>query len=409
MKIVHLSNTDSGGAIELHAAMLEHGVSSKMLVKGYDVGGVPEIYKISNFMRYRSNLGSYVSKLFLPKNNPDLSMFSIPLIGGNIHKHPFLKEAEVIYLHFVAQSSFISLFELESLLKLNKPVVFVTRDMWPMTGGCHYFLDCNSFRSSCNNCPHYESKGGVINWSNWQLQKKEAIFKKYSNLIFVGISDWCKAELSNSFATNSRKSFAIGNAIDTNLFQVKSKKKCKERLSLPLNMPVIGFGARSVNSPIKGYNYLKQAIGILNDKGINISIATFGSNNTEKLSSNHYHLGYINSREEMVDYYNALDIYISPTLAEAFGNTVAEAMACGTPVVGFNTGGLKDIIDHKENGYLANYKDANDLATGILFLLEKIKKSESLSISCRDKIITHFSRKAVVEKHMNLINTEFGI
>lgn len=409
MKVLHLSSTDSGGAIELHAGMLEYGIQSRMLVKGNDLGGVSSIFRVSDLRRNRSNLGSYISKLFLPDSNSDLSMFSLPLLGAGIQNHPFVKDADVIYLHFVAQSSFISIFELENLLKLNKPVVFVTRDMWSMTGGCHSFLDCESYQYSCSICPHYINSISLFNWPQWQLKKKKIIFSKYPNLIFVGISDWCSIELKKSFATKNRKSFTIPNAINVNLFTIYDKVKLKRSFGFDPNIPILGFGARSVNSTLKGFDFLKKAIKILDEKGIIFSVASFGSNNAENLSKVHYHLGYIDSREKMAEYFNAIDIYISPTLAEAFGNTVAEAMACGTPVVGFETGGLIDIIDHRDNGYLAKYKSAEDLANGIIYFLEKVKIVDNLQFKCREKIVSNFSREVVVSQHVQLLKKEFGI
>lgn len=214
-----------------------------------------------------------------------------------------------------------------------------------------------------------------------------------------------------SFATKSRKSFAIGNAIDTDLFTISDKKKSKEKLGLPVNVPVIGFGARSVSSTIKGFGYLKTALKKLKNEGVeNFAIATFGSSNIDALSSNHFHFGFINERKAMAEFYNAIDVYVSPTLAEAFGNTVAESMACGTPVVGFNTGGLKDIVDHNLNGYLAEYKNSDDLANGIKYMIDLTsKKAEEISSDCRNKIIQNFCRNVIAYKHLELLKSEFGL
>ena len=93
--------------------------------------------------------------------------------------------------------------------------------------------------------------------------------------------------------------------------------------------------------------------------------------------------------------YNASDVFVAPSLAESFGYVILESLACGTPVAGFNVGGIPDLIKHKGNGYLARYKDADDLATGIQYCLENRISGSMLPV---------FRPEIVVEKHLDLIN-----
>lgn len=403
MKVVHLSNTNSGGAVELHAAMLGSGIDSVMLVKGFDAGVKKNIYKISNFQRYKSNLGNLASRIILPPRRKELSLFSIPFLGASLHKNLHVISADIIYLHFVAHSSFLSFKGIKNLLQLGKPVVFVTRDMWPMTGGCHSFLECQQFTTNCGACPHYENTKPFFNWPKIQLNLKKRLFDKFQNLYFLAISNANQSELNKGYATSKCKSYSIGNAIDMSVFKIKDKDNCRKLLGISSNKIVIGFGARNTNNPLKGYQYLEFALEKLStESDIDFQIVSFG----DRVFDSHkdsIHLGYIKDREKLSNFYNAVDLYISPSLTETFGNTVAESMACGTPVVGFDIGGLKDIIDHRINGYLAKFKDEDDLAKGISFMLNMGRENQEIGSICRRKIDENFSYQSVLNAHKAMI------
>jgi len=104
-------------------------------------------------------------------------------------------------------------------------------------------------------------------------------------------------------------------------------------------------------------------------------------------------MGYLQDEYSTALVYNAADVFIAPSLAEAFGYVVMEALSCGTPVVGFNVGGIPDMISHKENGYLAKYKDAEDITEGIKFCLQN--KLKGYLLPAIDPALT-------VKKHLEL-------
>ena len=113
------------------------------------------------------------------------------------------------------------------------------------------------------------------------------------------------------------------------------------------------------------------------------------------------YLGYL-SEAELVKVYNASDIYVVPSLEDSFNNTVAECLACGTPVASFATGGIVDIIEHQKNGYLAEYNNPEDLAAGMQWILEH-NKGNCLGIAGRKRVEEFFSNEAVVRLYQELI------
>ena len=409
MKVVHISNTDSGGAIELHAAMLENGIDSTMLVAKHDLGYARNIYLVGGSDKIRSVFSNIVSSKLFRNINKTRGMYSYPLTGAGLSKHKMVRAADVIYLHFVAHSSLLSLNEIERILKLGKPVVFITRDMWPITGGCHSFLNCERYTTHCFPCPVFNEKNQILKFSKLQQKSKLRIYNKYSNLFFIGISNWTMDAIRKASVSNKSSVITIHNCIDTTIFKPVSKSEARKILNLPQNEILIGFGARDVNNPLKGGSYLKEALSkIKSTENLIFSIVTFGTNNSEISFIDNvpqYNLGQLKDRCSMALFYNAVDVYVNPTLAEAFGNTAAESLACGTPVVGFKVGGLIDIVDHDLNGYLANEEDVNDLIKGILSELNNKHINQDVSLKCRDAALRKFSRKIIMEKHLGLINS----
>ncbi len=406
MKIVHISNTDSGGALELHAAMLENGIDSSMIVAKHDLGYAGEVYKVGFVDKARSVISNIILKRLLSNLDESRGLYSYPLLGAKLSKHKLVLQSDVIYLHFVAHSSFLSLNGIEQLLKLGKPVIFITRDMWPITGGCHYFRDCDNFIYSCNSCPVFNNRKTFINYTRLQQESKYNIYNKYSNLFFIGISNWNTSEIRRARVTAKLPSKTIPNCIDTNIFKPISKVMAREMLNLPLNDVLIGFGARDISNPLKGGQFAKEALRIISQRqDINFKIVTFGRNQDNPMmleNIEQFNLGQLMDRYSMALFYNAVDVFLNPTLAEAFGNTAAESLSCGVPVVGFKVGGLMDIVDHNVNGYLADVDDTKDLAEGILKFIGLSNNLEIVNL-CRSKAVDSYSRNVIFNLQMGLL------
>jgi glycosyltransferase involved in cell wall biosynthesis len=177
----------------------------------------------------------------------------------------------------------------------------------------------------------------------------------------------------------------------------------KKLFNLPLDKKILLFGAGfGSNNPAKGGTYLCEALNHLRKTNTDLAIFVLGIDYDSQLADQIpfpvYFSGKLADDYSLITLYNAADIYITPSLADNFPNTIVESLACNTPVIAFNIGGIPDLVKHKKNGYLAKYKDSDDLANGIIWTLSH---SESLSKG-RDLIIELCSDKAVVEKHKSL-------
>ena len=114
-------------------------------------------------------------------------------------------------------------------------------------------------------------------------------------------------------------------------------------------------------------------------------------------------LGYVSDTKMITDIYNSSDVFVLPSLEDNLPNTIMEAMACGVPCVGFNVGGIPEMIDHMKNGYVAAYKDSHDLSAGISWVL-RTADSASLSHSAVSKVATHYSQQSVAVRYIEVYN-----
>ena len=396
MKIVHLSFWDKQGgaaiaANRLHKNMILEGNDSKMLVfDQFMVNDSTVISVASRMNKIFLYLLNVLESRILSKFRPYIGNFSISYFGLHLSNHKSVIDADVIYIHWI-NNNLISISEIGKILKTTKPVVWFLHDMWPMTGGCHHSFDCTKYQSHCHSCDLLKSnKEHDISFKT--LKNKIEKIGPYNNLTVVVPSEWMKECARQSFLFRNKRIALIPNLVDVNKFKPHDKIFAKNFFNLPLEKKVILFGAdMGETNPYKGWTFLRDALEIIESECV---IVTFGGESLDlpgKLGTLPlYSVGKLFDEYSLILLYNACDVFVMPSLAEAFGQTALEAISCGTPAVGFNVGGLPDIIKHKETGYLVNYKDSFDLATGIDWVLNN-ELYDKLSLNCVNHASTFFS------------------
>ena len=231
------------------------------------------------------------------------------------------------------------------------------------------------------------------------------MYAKTNNLVFVTCSNWLAEVARSSSLLSGFRIEAIPNPIDTNLFEAKDKKQCREKWGIDLNAKIILFGAANILDRRKGITYLIEALKELQNNYAqteNIQVVIFGKNkafDVGLLPFKVYELNLISKQEELAELYSLADVFVSPTIEDNLPNTIMEALACATPVVAFNTGGVPDMVTHLQNGYLANYKSATDFAAGINYVLNTANPQE-LGTNARQKVMQNFTNEIVAEKYL---------
>lgn len=401
LNILHLQfSTKSAGscAIRLHRGFKNYiNINSQVLSLTKDEIEQDNVTYLPIQARIKAKLNNKLESFILRYNKKKHGLFSNPIIGNSIIDHKLVKSADVIYVHWVLMG-FLNLDSIKELIFSKKKIIIFMHDMWYMTGGCHYAIDCTSFKDSCGNCPIFPKNENV---ASKQLILKESIFQKCTNLYFISPSVWLKKLSKESAILGKKEVFFIPNYFNSDVFKPKDKSLIRVELGLPINKYIICFGAVSIDSPYKGWKYLKKALEYLCNSFTpeEVEILVFGEVNTDLISNDIMFkvnfLGYLQEEIAISKAYNAADVFVLPSTMDNQPTTVIESLNCGIPVVVFDLGGSPEMIEHKKNGYIANAYDSEDLANGIQFCL-----TTQLNVFVKEE----YQPKQVLKKHEELLN-----
>ena len=423
MRVTHLSTYHQfGGAAvaanRLHRALQKQvwtneSVDSTMLV------GTPNrlethrpapgvTYLANNFLAEQTAFGRFVAErlYFLPheRDHSVRFQFSPAGFGANLNFHPAIQQADVLHLHWI-NFGYLSISGLRSLVELGKPIVWTLHDQWAFTGGCHYSRGCEHFLSHCRHCP-YLKKPGEHDLSNTIFERKKELFRN-ANVHFTPPSQWLANEGQRSALLRDFPFTVIPYAIDQSAFCPLERTSANEHLDLPdAGNPRILFGSANVTDSRKGFRYFAESLKLLHAQqpGLTPEVLVFGKGRSYLFDELPYpvrHLGILTTEDDIVAAYNAADAMVVPSLEDNLPNTVIESLSCGTPVVGFRTGGIPEMIDHEQNGYLATVGSAQELADGLAFVLTH-PNPETLRQTARQSAESRFSETVVAGKHIEL-------
>jgi glycosyltransferase involved in cell wall biosynthesis len=401
MRVLHLSTSDVGGgaaraAYRVHTGLLRIGVDSRMLVLKRQSGD-PTVTKLhwakdlkTRFRRrwrekaIKGDFEPY--KISLP---PGFEVFSDDRSEAGYDLVRQLPACDIINLHWVAGLIDHELF-FESLPS-NVPIVWRLADMGAMTGGCHYDIGCGKFTAKCGACPVLGSNTEEDLSREIWLRKHEALAKVPDNrLHLVGTSRWIAAEAKRSSLLGRFPSVIIPNGLDVDDFAPRDRAFARDTLGVPRDKKVVLFIADSINNKRKGFDYLVAALEKLRNRS-DLFLLSVGGTKPEIAGLPLLHLGRINHDRMLSLTYSAADVFVIPSLQESFGQTVTESLASGTPVVGFDTGGIPDMVRPGITGYLAPVGDAEALAKSIARVLDDPQKAAELGANGRRVAVAEYS------------------
>ncbi len=402
--IVNTSERTGGAAVaanRLMKALNNNGAKAKMLVRDKETETLTVVpLPHSPRLRWHFLWERLVIFCRLHFSRQHLFEVDIANAGYDITKLPEFQEADVIHLHWVNQGM-LSLKGIQKILQSGKPVVWTMHDIWPATALCHVTLGCQHFTSKCGNCRLLPGGGSSHDYSTTIWQRKQRMLAD-ENIYFVACSHWLESEAKRSALLKGQKITSIPNPIDTRIYKRGNKQEARQRLGLPLDKKLILFASQRVTNVNKGMDYLIEACRQLQIS--DAAVVILGGHAEEvvsQLSLEAYPLGYVNDEQRIVDVYHAADVFVLPSLSENLPNTIMEAMACGVPCVGFKVGGIPEEIDHRRNGYVAEYRSAEDLARGICWILTEADYEE-LSKNAVQKVVQNYSQQSVASKYLDV-------
>ena len=281
------------------------------------------------------------------------------------------------------------------------PVVWTLHDCWPFTGHCAYYdyAKCNKWQTECHECPQLKSYPASL-WkdrSKINFVAKKKSFLSCPNLTLVPVSDWLKGELSRSFLCGYN-AVTIHNGIDVNVFH-------------PVLHPTfdadkkIVMGVASVWDKRKGLDEFIRLRKILSND-YEIVLVGLSENQIASLPDGINGIRRTESVEQLVSLYNRANVFVNPTLEDNFPTTNLEALACGTPVITYNTGGSPEAID-ANTGAIVAYQDVYGLAKEIKIMCNS--HFSRVSEKCRHRAISLYDKDIVFKMYLGLYNNLINI
>jgi glycosyltransferase involved in cell wall biosynthesis len=401
LKILHVSSPGykSAGklAFDIHEAFLKAGHTSFMISKDNNYGFANSVSYYNSFFfyveKYLVRFQNKFRKLITKNQNQD-EKYGVHYINHDmiqfhykniLKKVPFKPDIIIFYaLHEFLNTKTMKRIKEES----GAEVFWLFYDMAPMTGGCHYSWNCGGYKNECGKCPWLFSD------KENDPSRKNMLFKK-KYLEGLGIralicSEWLMKKAVESSLFKSGRMYKWLMPLDTGVFKSDDKIKVKTELGLDPEKRYIMSGSVNLTNKRKGSEYLMEALKELSCKkemypDVEIIVLGYGSAELkEKSGFNIVAPGFIYGRDELIKYYQASHIVVVPSIEDTGPLMISESIACGTPVVSFETGSAYDLVHNGKTGYRAELKNSSDLCRGIEIILNMTPlEYEKMSAECR--------------------------
>jgi glycosyltransferase involved in cell wall biosynthesis len=391
LNVLHISESDAAGgaartAYKVHRGLNAGGHTSRMLV-GRKVTDDPAIRRIKRNDAWRAAdraAGAVFDRLDL--------QYAFYASSFGVARDPWFREADVVQLHNL-HGSYFSYTALPTLTK-RRPVVWLLQDQWAYTGHVAYSFDCERWRHGCGSCPYLSEYPRLKHDTTallWRM--KRAVYAR-SRLTIIVPSRWM-LELARASPLLSRFDMhRIPHGVETDVFRPLPKDEARRRLGLPEGRPLVLFSASDLNEPRKGLHLLEEALSRMDDPPL---LALAGAGEIPKRVETVW-LGSISDDEVLAQAYSAADVLAVPTIADALTQTAIESIACGTPCVSFDQGGVTDVVT-EETGYQARFGDVDDLARGLRVVLED---HDRYAARCREVAEEEFTVDLQVRRYVEL-------
>jgi glycosyltransferase involved in cell wall biosynthesis len=406
MKVLHLCTAARSGGAAIAAFRLHKGLKSLQVDSSLLV----------------NVKGQYDSDVTGPDNNTDKVISRIaPLLDrvpGKFSNHSFDRissayfpdrliqrvrkiQPDILNLHWVNDG----FMRIETLPRFRQPIVWTLHDMWPMAGGEHYVGKSTRYIEGYSSKSRPLSESG-FDVNRWIWARKKKALEKVKDLFIATPSNWLANCARESQLLRNRRILVLPNGVDHQRFRPMDHDMVRNILGLPVDKKLVLFGAGSATSDKrKGFYLLVEALKKLDETGDseNYELVVFGaSSGDDSFGMKTHYLGNLNDEISMALVYAAADVFVAPSLEDNLPNTVLESLSCGTPVVAFDIGGMPDMIEHKENGYLATAFNTTDLAEGLYWVMEDETRWKYLSEKARNTVVQSFTLECCARRYKAL-------
>lgn len=413
-RILHVSTSDSGGgaaraAFRLHESLIGAGIDSRMRVfqKGSGESRVSLGPQRSLWRGRLHRAKAEIHRRWLARRarewrKTNSGFHSFGTLSEGIVEELNASDADVLNLHWISE-----LLSIADIGRLSKPIVWTIHDMWPFCGSEHYAPDVPDarFRVGYNtsNRPAGD-RGPDLTRRAWEAKRQAWASQRFT---IVGPSRWISECARQSVLLSSADVVTIPNPLDTGFpWRPIDRAVARDVLALPHARQLVLTGAMGgVSDPRKGGDLLRDAVASIELHERDFDVVVFGQHapatGVEWPCRVHW-LGPVRDDRTMALVYSAADVMAVPSRQDNLCQTAVEALACGTPVVAFDIGGMSDIVDHQKTGWLATPFDAPSYADGLRWALRQTLPAAEVSRAARAAAVARFSPEAVVPLYLHI-------
>lgn len=420
MKIVHINTSDMMGgaarsAYRLHQGLSVTGRDSTMFVSRAKVAD-PSVVEMQPSQRFFDRARRRLRRMRIAR---DYQRYEATRPAGfepfQDCRSPFLYDflrdlpsCDILNLHWVADS-FLDYESFFAGVSETTPIIWTLHDMNAFTGGCHYDLGCGRFASCCGQCPQLGSKASD-DLANQIWQRKEHAFSQVdpSRMQFVTPSRWLAEEVKRSPLTQRFPVSVIPYGLDLNDFAPRDSAACRETLGLPGDAKILLFVADGLDNERKGFALLTTVLENL-PSDLPVAVVSVGRNQPQvEVNVPWFHVGQVNNDRQLSELYSAADLFVIPSLQDNLPNTVLEAMACGTPTLGFDIGGIPDMVRPGITGMLVPPADAPALGAAMVRLFQEPENLRQMGENCRRIALEEYPLTLQAERYAKLYESLLG-
>ncbi|MGB3309224.1 MAG: glycosyltransferase family 4 protein [Nodosilinea sp.] len=399
MNVLHINQSDTAGGAaiagyRLHQSLQQREINSTLLV-GRKQTDDPLVTQVPRHQWLESQLHRLIHRVGFNYIN-HVSSFDIP-------KHPFFQAADILNFHNLHNSYFNYL--AVPHLTAQKPAVITLHDMWSFTGHCTYSYDCNRWQTGCGKCPYPDTYPNIRrDVTHWEWKLKNWVYNR-SDLTVVAPSRWLKAQAEASLLGR----FSVHHipyGINTDVYHPLDSELCRTALGIPPKKQVLLFSAVKHTDFRKGGDLLVKALGqlpkTLKQNCVLLTLGNSGQQLAATVDMPVVDLGYVSSDQLKAVAYSAANLFLFPTRADNLPLVLQESMACGTPMVSFDIGGVSDLVRPGITGYLAQPENIDDFCKGIVNLLSDNNKRQAMGENCRRIALEEYTLDLQAKRYQHL-------
>lgn len=283
------------------------------------------------------------------------------------------------------------------LVKNDIPIVWTLHDCWSMTGSCAHFdfVGCDKWKTGCRNCKQRLKFRLDNSSSNYALKKKT--FTRPENMTIVPVSNWLGGIVKESYLSKYNVQ-VIYNGVDLNVFKPMPQNDLKNKLNIaPDKFILLGVGTAWSNE--KG---LREFIELSRNNQYQVVLVGVSDELKQQLPSEIISIAKTDSQQELAAYYSIADVFVNPTYNDSFPTVNLEALACGTPVITYRTGGSPEAVN-ENTGIVVSRGDVDGLKNAV----ESLRIEDEMQVSirrkqCRERAEIMFDKNARYNDYMNL-------